>query len=153
MEHTHEDAALLDYLVRECGGLILRDAEDRRRLVKAFRAFAATNSMYVDSLVEERLLSAGWLARDGLGLLKVGKKAYKEAMSVQDAVNPLPIVRAFYLATLAVHKASDELSKGTDWIREHPVVVLFASKIESLVRSGDPPTFRRAYMACRDELP
>lgn len=143
--------ALEVFLEERCGALCLDSKGDRERLVQLLWEFARDNPYYIDALVDERLEVKGWLVRgQSSGLLQVGHRAFQEAIMVQDAVNPVAIVRALHHAVRAVFKESNELSHGTTWITNHPVMVLFVSKLASLCRPDDTGVFSAAYKACME---
>ncbi len=70
------------------------------------------------------------------------------ALAVQDTCNLGGVSNSFAEIVKELHRTPSY--KGTLWIRHHPVVVLFASKISSLVTgdSGDTKAFSAAYDIC-----
>ena len=62
------------------------------------------------------------------------QKAGQAALDVQNAVNLSGVVRSFHEALSAVWDEAHNLGKGTDWVNQHPISVLFADKIRDLAR-------------------
>jgi hypothetical protein len=77
------------------------------------------------------------------------KRYCKAAVQVQDACNLSGVVFDFAKAMHAVCEDDRRLNKGTDWKNQHPIAVLFASKIASLTRCEyDVTPFYRAFNLC-----
>jgi len=70
------------------------------------------------------------------------KKAYRDALAVQDACNLSGVVNAFSRALSALH----EVQLGTDEIRQHPISVLFANKIYDMTGKD----FETAHQLCSE---
>lgn len=143
-----------DVLLRtlnECDWAVLERLHDREEVAAQVEEWLVVNPAALEQLLERTFGDEGWTALDEHKKIVVGPRAYKEALAVQDACNPLPVVRAFYMAALAVHRASEDQERGTDWIAGHPVMVLFASKMASLTDCDAAETFRCAYRSCREK--
>lgn len=72
----------------------------------------------------------------------------KDAIQVQDACNPSGVIYALARALDVVNEESRRLGQGTDWVANHPVIILFVSKIESMVHSERSLRFSDALAAC-----
>ncbi len=72
----------------------------------------------------------------------------KDALAVQDTCNLGGVSKSFADTVSELHRWPTY--KGTTWIRHHPVVVLYVSKISSLVTGdcGDTAAFSAAYDLC-----
>ena len=68
------------------------------------------------------------------------------AISVQDACNLRGVLGAAHEASLILGRHPD--CTGTQWVNEHPVMVLFSDKIRSLTLSDDNMKFSSAYVEC-----
>ena len=77
------------------------------------------------------------------------EQAKKDAIQVQDACNLSGVVFSFAQAMAAVCEEADRLGKGTEWKNNHPVSVLFASKLASLTHCERGVTLSNAWAACR----
>jgi hypothetical protein len=55
-----------------------------------------------------------------------------EAIQVQNACNLSGVVRSFSAITERLWQLANENNKGTEWVNQHRVSRLFASKIQSL---------------------
>jgi hypothetical protein len=71
----------------------------------------------------------------------ITKDDYKKALLAQDAVNLVAVLRSFHKVT----KKIMEMTQSTEEVWEHPIVVLYASKVASLTRCGELPVFSEAY--------
>ncbi len=73
-----------------------------------------------------------------------------EALGVQDTCNLGGVSRSFAEVVSALHKV--KTYSGTEWIRHHPVVILFVSKIASLTSNDgtDVMSFHYAYELCKE---
>ena len=74
---------------------------------------------------------------------------YRDAIQVQDACNLSGVVLAWARLMEKVCQEANETGKGTDWKNSHPLNVLFASKVYSLVRRDN--FFSEAYKVCEEE--
>lgn len=81
------------------------------------------------------------------------KEKYKnfcsEAVFVQDACNLSGCVFAFARAMEFLCELSNEHNLGTKWKNNHPISVMYSSKIASLTNSDDYTVFGGAYDYCR----
>jgi hypothetical protein len=71
---------------------------------------------------------------------------------VQDACNLSGVVHSFSKAMEALSEIANNTGQGSEWKNSHPVAVLFSSKIASLTRSEDMPTFTAAYKVVYDQV-
>jgi len=71
-----------------------------------------------------------------------------DALMVQNACNLTAVLRSAHEAARTLLRHPD--STGTDWVNQHPVMVLYADKIASLTGCNDiySGNFDRAYDAC-----
>lgn len=79
------------------------------------------------------------------------KKAYQDALNVQDACNLSGVVFSFARLMDELCKEANSKKLGTDWKNTHPLCVLFASKIASLTRCEDSDVFHNAYQLAKKE--
>lgn len=70
----------------------------------------------------------------------------REAILVQDACNIRGVLRAAHEASLILGRHPE--CNGTDWINNHPVMVLFADKIQSLATMSGDNGYSEAWTAC-----
>lgn len=70
----------------------------------------------------------------------------KDAMQVQDACNLSGVVFAF--ADVMRDLCEHFRDAGTDYRNQHPIAVMWSSKIASLTRSEDCSTMSKAYDWC-----
>lgn len=70
----------------------------------------------------------------------------RTAIRVQDACNLRGVLGAAHEASLILGRHPD--CTGTQWVNEHPVMVLFSDKIRSLTLSDDNMKFSSAYVEC-----
>lgn len=77
-------------------------------------------------------------------------EAAKLAIDVQDACNLSGVVRSFAKITEVLWEEARSLKLGTKFVNEHPISVLFASKIASLTGCEQPMLFSQAYGVCKD---
>lgn len=71
---------------------------------------------------------------------------YKDALQVQDACNLSGVVLSWARAMKVITDAAQAGGHGTDWVRLHPVNVLYADKVADLTARG--ASFSEAYQAC-----
>ena len=76
------------------------------------------------------------------------KKDYNDAILVQDACNLSGIVHSWSQMLQKIWVEAREQDAGTQFVNEHPINVMFASKVASLTGSEDPSQFSVAYEAC-----
>lgn len=70
----------------------------------------------------------------------------KEALAVQDACNLVAVVDSFHTIVKEVKARLESEGKGgTEAVWQHPICILFSSKISSLTASESPTIFYRAY--------
>lgn len=78
-------------------------------------------------------------------------EAAKEAITVQDACNLSGVVHAFSrIMSEVLWPEAHQLGKGTDWVNQHPISVMFSSKIASLTGSEVDSSFGEAYAKCSE---
>ena len=75
-------------------------------------------------------------------------KDYADALMVQSACNLSGVVHSFSEILSRLVKEAQELGKGTDWVNQHPICVLFAEQIKHL--SGD--NYSEAYQICTEKV-
>ncbi len=75
-----------------------------------------------------------------------------DAMQVQDACNLGGVSKSFSSAVSFLH--THPTYAGTEWIRHHPVVILYVSKISSLTNEDGGPVgmFHQAYELCKSVI-
>ena len=73
------------------------------------------------------------------------KNACADAMQVQDACNVSGVVLAFARAMEAINAERERLGQGTDFVRNHPVTILFVNKLEDMVASNFRDRYSKAY--------
>lgn len=73
---------------------------------------------------------------------------YKRAIDVQDACNLSAVVHDFSNVMKRVWVEARKNGKGTAWVNQHPVAVMYSSKISSLTGSEASLSFRKSYAAC-----
>lgn len=81
------------------------------------------------------------------------KMLAQDAVFVQDACNLSGVVFSFAEIMHALCQAANELNKGTDWKNNHPICVMFASKIGDLAGRSDGVSFGRfdkAFTWCKE---
>lgn len=79
--------------------------------------------------------------------MKTIQQLAQEAIEVQDACNLSGVVHAWSRSMTRLCELLPDL--GTAGRNQHPINVLFSSKVASLTRSEDSDTFSKAYDACR----
>jgi len=86
---------------------------------------------------------------------KTMKAAAQTALDVQDACNLSGVLRAFQLIVSdVIWPEAHRLGEGTAWVNQHPICVLFLSKLVDL--NGREADFFKAYdevkaLACQQE--
>ena len=65
------------------------------------------------------------------------KKVWQDALAVQDACNLSGVVKDFARVVDLIWAEARELDKGTDYVNQHPVCVLYIDKLASLARCQD----------------
>lgn len=79
-------------------------------------------------------------------------KHYQMALDVQNACNRSGVVHSFAELTEVLWNEAHALGEGTKWVNEHPICVLFADKISSLVTLNyDEFAYNDAYTRCMYE--
>ena len=78
----------------------------------------------------------------------------RSALLVQDACNLSGVAHSLSRAVTRIWELARELGHGTDWVNQHPVVVLFVDKLASLARcqgidSTSMDAYGRAYDLCK----
>jgi len=71
---------------------------------------------------------------------------YKDALYALDGCNPSGIAHSFAEVLRKLNEEARELGQGTDWVRHHPIAILYAEKLKELC-SGD---FSAAYNHCKE---
>lgn len=78
--------------------------------------------------------------------MKTMKEMAQEALDIQDACNLSGVVHAFARLLPDLRARLEEMGEGgTDKVNQHPVSVMFSSKIASLTGSENNFAFRAAY--------
>jgi hypothetical protein len=77
------------------------------------------------------------------------KEDYKMALIAQDACNLSGVVIAFREIISKVWNESLNEGKGTQYVNEHPLCILYADKIADLSRSKDFENYQKAYKECK----
>lgn len=78
--------------------------------------------------------------------VRTWKEMAKEALAVQDACNLVAVVASFHTIVKEVKARLESEGKGgTEAVWQHPICILFSSKIASLTASESPTIFSRAY--------
>ena len=74
-----------------------------------------------------------------------------EATRVQDACNLCGVAQSFARAMIALHDLPQ--CKGTEWLNNHPVTVLYVDKLASLsgIQNSGSPVYE-AYETCQNVL-
>lgn len=57
---------------------------------------------------------------------------YKEALNIQDACNLSGVVHAFSRMINKIWDEARKLNKGTEWVNNHPIAILFTEKCAHL---------------------
>jgi len=85
-------------------------------------------------------------------IMRTIKDIAAEALYIQDAVNLSAVVHAFERAITDVKQIMREQGKtlSTMQICEHPIFILYASKISSLTYCDNPSVFSKAYNCVKD---
>lgn len=78
------------------------------------------------------------------------RQAALVSLEVQDACNLSGVLQSFRGIVMDVlWPAAREQGKGTDWVNQHPICVLFIDKLSALARSQfDDMAFSHAYDEC-----
>jgi hypothetical protein len=75
---------------------------------------------------------------------------YEDAIMVQDACNLSGVVHSFSKVLPRIWVEARAKGEGTKFVNEHPISVLFSSKIASLTGSEVDTMFSSAYAACME---
>jgi hypothetical protein len=79
---------------------------------------------------------------DGTGL---AAGDYKRALDVQDACNLSGVVSSFSSVMSKIWEEARKVEgRGTKWVNEHPIAILYSSKIASLSGSDMSARFARS---------
>jgi hypothetical protein len=78
------------------------------------------------------------------------KRDYQEAVLAQGACNLSGIVHSFSEILSKIWDEAHEEKKGTDWVNNHPISVLFAEQITHLANAGKRDYFE-AYKICTEK--
>ena len=73
---------------------------------------------------------------------------YRNAIDVQNACNLSGVVFSFAKVMQKICDEARDLGKGTDWKNNHPIAVLYASKVSSLAGDVHAGEYSKAYDAC-----
>ena len=86
--------------------------------------------------------------------MSLAKEEYQKAINVQDACNLSGVVHSWSQILSKLWEEARRLGHGTDWVNQHPINVLFASKVSSLTGAGlsSMPAFSKAYDACSEAV-
>lgn len=76
------------------------------------------------------------------------KRYYQEAVIVQDACNLCGVVQSFAKILPVIMDESRAKGLGTDWVNQHPISKLFASKITSLSNAYNANELMVAFDIC-----
>lgn len=76
------------------------------------------------------------------------KKLATDAISVQDACNLSGVVHSMSRVIADLREISG--SQSTDYFNNHPIMVLYASKISGLTGHDSGQCFSRAYERCQE---
>jgi phosphate/sulfate permease len=79
---------------------------------------------------------------------KLTREDYKNAIDVQDACNLSGVVFAFAEVMKKICNEDHDNKRGTDWKNNHPIAVMYASKIASLTNCDATVAFLPAYEEC-----
>lgn len=75
--------------------------------------------------------------------MKTLKDLAQDALNVQDACNLSGVVHSFSQALTDLR--ANLPNAHTEEINQHPIAVMYSSKIQSLTNAGSTPAFLRAY--------
>lgn len=78
---------------------------------------------------------------------------YKDAILVQDACNLSGVAKSFSKMLEKIWAEARKQGKGTEWVNQHPICVLFVDKMASLSGGGvlGGAGFMHAYRVCQEE--
>lgn len=62
---------------------------------------------------------------------------YKNALDIQDACNSCGVIQQFAKDVKKLFDEARELGEGTDYVNQHPVVILYLDKLCDLARYRD----------------
>lgn len=77
------------------------------------------------------------------------KNIYQTALNVQDACNMSGVLFSFAECMKTINEEMRKQGEGEDYRRQHPVVIMFLSKLNSMAESFD--SFSSAYDACKEK--
>lgn len=77
------------------------------------------------------------------------KRDYEDAINVQDACNLSGVVQAWAKVMSKIWDEARAQSAGTQFVNEHPINVMFASKVASLTGCESFTSFASAYERCK----
>ncbi len=77
------------------------------------------------------------------------KQDYEDAINVQDACNLSGVVRSWAKVMSKIWDEAHAQSAGTQFVNEHPINVMYASKVASLTGCEVSASFASAYEKCR----
>lgn len=73
---------------------------------------------------------------------------YQRALDIQDACNMSGVIESLHAVLSSIRDEAHVKGYGTQWINEHPIIVMYASKIHSLSRADE--YFSESYRQCRE---
>lgn len=76
------------------------------------------------------------------------QREYQRAILIQDACNLSGVVHEWSRVMKKIWGEANARDKGTDWVNNHPINVMYASKVASLTGCEIPETFSSSYHAC-----
>jgi hypothetical protein len=87
--------------------------------------------------------------------MTIDRKHWNDAINVQSACNLSGVAHSLSRAVAAIWDEAHAQGKGTQWVNQHPIVVLYVAQLAAL--SGVAPiadldAYNKAYTAVRDEL-
>ena len=83
---------------------------------------------------------------------KLTKADYESAISVQDACNLSGVVQSWGKMMSKIWAEAYAARAGTEFVNEHPINVLFASKVASLTGCEAGISFASAYERCEKQI-
>jgi hypothetical protein len=80
---------------------------------------------------------------------KTIKDVAEDALFIQNACNLSGVVLAFARAMEVLNEEKHRLNEGSDFVRFHPVTILFVNKLEDMTGSNYSLRFGKAYDMCQ----
>jgi len=72
---------------------------------------------------------------------------YQEALKIQDASNIMAVIHEFSRTMKRLRELTGKIDTNT--YREHPIIIMFSSKIASLCHSEDVSVLLHAFDECK----